>query len=75
MKKRRGESDCKRKYTSPYPLPKAGTGFVFLLYMIRQISKKEKFLLFKKFFPSPNIIFIKKNVTFYLGNNSKSKNP
>lgn len=75
MKKRRGESDCKRKYTSPYPLPKAGTGFVFWLYMIRQISKKEKFLLLKKIFPSLNIIFIKKKWHFILVTIAKVKIP
>lgn len=43
-------------------LPKIGTGFVFKLHLIRQISKKAKFLLFFfiKLYPTPNVIFIDK---------------
>lgn len=75
-----GESETvKETYTSPFKiLPRAGTAFVFWLQMIRQISKREKFLLlfFPKSLPpdTPQYNFHRK-LKFYPGNNSWNKNP
>lgn len=61
---------------SPFKfLPKTGTGFAFKLHMIRQISKKAKFLLFFiKFYPTPNVISIH-NGSFILTIKAKIKFP